>query len=376
MASRRFLARLRGRVWAFVLETDRFVRLHFLFFTCVWPLLGAASVHADSSWTDLSVLLAVMLCFHVFAFVLNDVVDLPIDRTHVDRQRDPLVRGVITPQQALAVVLLQPVLAVPLTMLLGPDWHAYAALASSFALMGTYNLFGKRCALPPAMDLIQGLGWGSLAIYAAYALGSEPNPLTWMVLAYGTGFTLFMNGIHGGLRDLANDVACGAHTTAIYLGARPSPNGADSYVPRQVAIFASAVLAGLVGLNAALMLRNDFHYGPAALTVTATVVAALNLGAIALMPKVVRPHGPVWNVAFRLQMYLVLMSLPAAFGAYASPKTLALLLLLTVISVMLLEWTPAITRWVWLIIHSAVRSASGDSLEAWIPDSENRPTRY
>ena len=121
--------------------------------------------------------------------------------------------------------------------------------------MAAYNLWGKRCPVPPLTDLVQGIAWGSLAIYAAYVLGAAPVPMTWMVAAYAVGYTLFMNGVHGGLRDLVNDVGRGARTTAIFLGARPAPDGGDPHVPKAVAVFASSVLGSLVAINAALVLR-------------------------------------------------------------------------------------------------------------------------
>jgi 4-hydroxybenzoate polyprenyltransferase len=195
------------RVGDWVLAADRFVRLHYLFFTCVWPLLGAASLGRDFTVGEISGLLAVIVCFHVYAFLLNDIMDLPIDRTHPNRQNDPLVRGVVRPSQTLLVALVQPALAVPLTMWLGGTWQAHATLAAGFLFMTVYNVWGKRCRFPPLTDAIQGLGWGSLAVYAPCALGAEPNALAWMVAAYVAVFTLLFNGVHGDLRDLANDLA-------------------------------------------------------------------------------------------------------------------------------------------------------------------------
>jgi 4-hydroxybenzoate polyprenyltransferase len=326
-------------------ELDGLVRLHFLFFTCLWPLLGAASVRRDGSWGDVLAMLAPVACFHVYAFVLNDVIDLPIDRTNPSRRRDPLVRGAISPRLALALALVQPVVAIALTMAIGGDIRTHAALLVAFVAMGVYNLWGKRCPVPPLTDVIQGVGWGVLAIYAAYAMRVEPNALTWMVFAYGVAFTLFMNGIHGGLRDLANDVACAALTTAIVLGARPGPPGGDPIVPRAVVIFAWATLLLLVALNVALMVRNDFGYSAGEWVVTSSAVAALNLGALALEPLVVRPRAHTWNLAFRLQMFLVIMSLPVGFAGFANVPTLLLLGSLMLLSLALLEWTPAVAQW-------------------------------
>ncbi len=126
--------------------------------------------------------------------------------------------------------------------------------------MGAYNLWGKRCYFPPLTDAIQGCAWGSLAIYAPLALGEAPGVLAWTVAVYVAVFTLLFNGVHGSLRDLANDFSTGARTTAIVLGARRAPDADDAYVPRALAVFASVVLAALIATSTALVLRNDFGY--------------------------------------------------------------------------------------------------------------------
>jgi 4-hydroxybenzoate polyprenyltransferase len=358
------------QAWDWVLAADRFVRLHQLFFSAVWPLLGAASVRRDLTIGQLSALLGVMLCFHIYTYVLNDVVDLPIDRTQPGRQSDPLVCGAIRPWQALLIAFVQPVLAIPLTMWIGGTLRALTTLAVGFALMGAYNLWGKRCPVPPLTDAIQGLAWGSLAVYAPQALGAEPNALTWMVAAYVAVFTLFFNGIHGSLRDLGNDLASGARTTAIFLGARPAPGNGDAYVPVAVAAYASSVLALLIGISAALMVRNDFGYGPIVWTGTTIAVGTLNLFTVMLHPKVVRPRGPAWDVEWRLQLYLVAISLPVAFAAHASVEVLFVLVLLNVIALVLFGYTPVVTRWAWLTIRSAIRPAYGKNLATGLPRTD------
>lgn len=353
MSATRSFVSVPARLWSGVLVVDRLVRVHQLFFTAVWLLLGAASVRPDLSSSELAGLLLVMLCFHVYTYVLNDVIDLPIDRTQPQRRDDPLVRGSIRPSTALLIALLQPVLAVPLTMLLGGTTQAHVTLAFGFVMMGVYNLWGKRCPFPPVTDVIQGFAWGSLAIYAPYALGARPNTLTWLVAAYVSVFALFFNGIHGSLRDLGNDFARGARTTAIFLGARPASGDGDAYVPRAVVVFASLVLAALVGMVGLVMARNDFRYSRGAWVATTVAVAGLSLFAVVLHPRVIRPRGPAWDVAWRLQLYIVAISLPIAFAAYAIDVALVLLSL-NLLALSLFGCSAAVARWAWLAVQSAV----------------------
>lgn len=359
MAFRRFAAAAVRHGWHWVLAADRLVRLHLAFFTATWMLLGAASVSRSLSATELMLLLATALCFHVYAYVLNDVVDLQIDRTQPTRQRDMLVSGVVTPRQGLLIALLQPLLTLPLTASLDGTLASHLTIGAGFVLMGAYNVWGKRCPFPPLMDAIQGLAWGSLALYAALALGTTPAPLTWIVAAYATLFTVFINGIHGGLRDLANDLASGARTTAIFLGARPAAAVGERLLPATLSSYAWWVLVALVLLNAVLMVRNDFNYGVAAWIAITSVVAAINVWAILLQPRVLRPSGSDDDIAWRLQMYIMLSALPIAFSAHASSGILAVLLLLNALALLLFDTTERVSRWAWSAMKS-VRDRSRD----------------
>jgi 4-hydroxybenzoate polyprenyltransferase len=343
------------RAWAWVQSADRFIRLHFLSFSFVWPLMGAASVSPDLTAGQALVLLGVALCFNGFAMVLNDIVDLPADRTDPRRQDDPLVRGVVHWRQALLFVLAQPVLTIPLTIGLGGGWRAQATLLIGFAAMAAYDLWGKRCRLPQITDAIQGVAWASLAVYAAQAVGGQANPLTWLVAGYAVGFTLVFNGVHGPLRDLRNDYAHDARTTAIHLGVRPGKSAtADPLIPALFVAYAWLLLFALLAIQVAVLARNDFGYGLLTWTVTAILAAIWNAAIVALYPTVVRPRGEVWQTAFRLHLYLLTMSLPLTFIAQGSRWFSIALLSLTAFSVSLFDATPRIASWVWHNVRSAL----------------------
>src|SRR5690606_28046969 len=190
-------------------------------------------------------LVAVAMLFHVYAYLLNDVVDLDVDRREPQRAAFPLVRGAWTPAAALAIAAVQPPVAFLVTVLLGGDAAAFAMLAIAFAAMTAYNLWGERCAFPPLMDLVQAVGWASLLLFGAALAGTVGAPMAraapvWAASVWGatavTAYVLLVNGVHGGLRDLANDAACGARTTAMLLGARISAGVLR--IPRALIVYA------------------------------------------------------------------------------------------------------------------------------------------
>ncbi|HKV12078.1 MAG TPA: UbiA family prenyltransferase [Thermoanaerobaculia bacterium] len=341
-----------------LLVVDRVVRLRLLLFSGLLPLLGAATVRRDLSAGQIAALLGVSLCFHVYSYVLNDVIDLPIDRTQPLRQEDLLVRGAIRPWQALLLALAGIPLSIPLTLGLGGSGRALATLALGFALMAIYNLWGKRCAVPPVTDAVQGLAWGSLVLYAALALGGEPNRLTWIVVAYCIGLILLINGFHGPLRDLDNDLASGARTTAIFLGVRPSPGGAVR-VPWVVPVFAYAIQASLVALDLVPLLRNDLGYGPATRIAMLGIVGALDLAALLLLSPALAPERPEWQMAWRLQLFLVVVTLPVLFVPYVSAPIRYALLLLVAITLLLLRLTYTIAGLLVRRVRSALRLRGG-----------------
>ncbi|PYR47651.1 MAG: hypothetical protein DMF89_18045 [Acidobacteria bacterium] len=153
----RNMARAARRAWNWILATDRIIRLYLLFFTASCVLFGASSIPHDITIGQLSALLGVTLCFHVYTYTLNDVIDLSIDRVNPARRQDLLVRGVLTPRQVLLIAFIQPLLTIPLTASLGVGAAAYVTLGAAFALMGAYNVWGKRCPFPPLTDAIQGM---------------------------------------------------------------------------------------------------------------------------------------------------------------------------------------------------------------------------
>ena len=253
-ALRRFVLR--------VIDLDRFLRLAYFGFPALTVLLGAAFVALDrrpgavetdfpsctlelstgialclSKW-DIGGLLTAALAFQIFAYVFNDVRDLEVDRSQAKRQKDPLVRGTIEREVALAIALVQVPAAFLVAFLLNGGRHrdfaaalpSYAVLAGGFALMFVYNVFGKRCKVPPLTDALQALAWGSLALFGALVVDPHHESknwiLVWTLFAFGAGFILLISGIDGGLRDLANDLAHGCRTTAIWLGARVDASGA------------------------------------------------------------------------------------------------------------------------------------------------------
>ena len=303
-----------------------FIRFTYLGFTTVMVLLGAASATLPHGNIPVPALLAVATGFHAFAYVMNDVIDLPLDRETPSRAMFPLVRGTVQPSQALTFALAMIPLTVGITALQGGTYRSYVALAVAFAMLAVYNLWGKRNPFPPLTDLAQGLGWGALAYYGATLAAGQPSGLTAVVVAFTVLATVTINGVHGDLRDLDNDLRCGMNTTAILLGARPLESG-GVVLTRRFVLYAAALQAALIAVALLPLLLNWFGYGPVQWGVATGGTVALNLAACLLLAvayKHVRERR-VMIAAGMLNIPTWFGSPIVAFSLYAGPGVLALL---------------------------------------------------
>lgn len=286
-----------------LLAADRLVRLHFMVFTAQLVTFGLAAATFEGrptpAWPALAGIFAVGLAFHVFAYVFNDVIDLPVDRSQPLRAGDPLVKGDISLSQALTLALMMIPLAAILSAALGADWRAQGILLASFAAMAVYDLWGKRCFCPLLTDLSQSLGWGGLSLWAAMLVGGELKATAWLAFGFGVGYILLINGVHGGLRDLANDLRTGSRTTAIFFGARPSAGGAR--MTTGLRLFALTAQLLLVGLGLASLSLLPVPWWVAGLVVVAEAASFV------FLLRVLDTRSPTWQDDFRIHLILVLM---------------------------------------------------------------------
>lgn len=273
----------RRRTGHFLWDAGAFIRFSTLGVSILMALLGAvsaAAVHDGHTAVTGHYIAAVSLgaiAFHNFAYVLNDIVDLPLDRTDPRRDRFPLVRGIISPRQALLFVLLQILIAFAITFWLDGRASAYLALAAAFFFMAIYDVWGKRCFLPPLTDLAQGIGWGVMALWAAALVPGALTGLSWILFSYLVLFIVLINGLHGSFRDLANDYKNGVRSTAIFLGVRPQ--GEEGLIiPRRVRRYAAVLQAALIGIAYLPFLGGMLAYPPGRSLLT---ILALSLATFA-----------------------------------------------------------------------------------------------
>jgi 4-hydroxybenzoate polyprenyltransferase len=326
-------------------DVARLLRSSALGGTLVLPVAGAATGRAPLSPGQLVGLLAVGTCFHVYAYVLNDVVDLPIDRTEPRRAYFPLITGLISPRAALVLALTPLPVAVALTLALAPAGSPTAWLAAAVLGMAVYDLWGKRCPLPPATDVVQGLAWGALVGYGAAVVG-RVGPATLLVCGFVVVLIVLANGVHGSLRDLANDRACGVRSTALLFGAAPAPGG-GLVVPPALVVYAVALELLLLALVAGVLGYDLLMLTATETLVTGTAVAALSAASLLLLLLAVRSLRSPEGVRYAGYLHLaVTLALPLVLvAARLDPPALALLVAVYAVPLALHRWTPSALQW-------------------------------
>ena len=290
------------------LDVAQFIRFPALAFTLILPLLGAASVSSELPPRQLVTLLLVALMFHTFAYVLNDVIDLPIDRTHPMRQDEPLVRGMIRPQQALFIVVVQIPLAFVVTYWSGGSLLAYGALAGAFVLLAVYDLFSKRTAFPPLIDLAQALGWGFLVLFGVGVVADQLKEMALAPVLFAIFYVMIVNSLHS-MKDIPNDVIYQAHTTPTFFGVRQTTAGA--YIPRSFKGYLF-VWQGLLCCAILLpLIANWFEYSIKIWAITLSITGVVCLGTSLLLVVIFRfLHAPYKALALGGLYYLFALMLP------------------------------------------------------------------
>jgi 4-hydroxybenzoate polyprenyltransferase len=233
----------------------RLTRVFSLGASVVYLLAGTATASAPPA---LAWPLVAGVLLHVWSHVSNDVMDLPLDLTDPRRAPDPLVRGTVGAATALLVALA----ALPPAFAVAPP-EATWPLVAAVVLVGAYNLGGKSARVPFVADLVQGAGTAALVVAGA---AGHATRATLAAAAFAMAYDAMVNGVHGAVRDVANDRARGATTTAVLLGARV--DGGTVTVPRALAAYGAALH---LACGAALL---ALPRGPLAAAVTAGLYAA------------------------------------------------------------------------------------------------------
>ncbi|MEA2053983.1 MAG: UbiA prenyltransferase family protein [Candidatus Thermoplasmatota archaeon] len=187
--------------------------------TGISPVMGAISM-GESHLLPLFLLFLVGFFGHVYGFVVNDILDLKVDKLSAELGDRPLVSGKISGRGAWIFAITSMVLSFIIAAFLSFHYYsffpAFPILVLSALSITIYDLISKKY---PAMDVFVGAGIFLLILYGASSIGNLTK-LAWIVCGLGTIQVLFMQFIAGGLKDAENDYMAKANTLAIKMGVR------------------------------------------------------------------------------------------------------------------------------------------------------------
>ncbi|WHZ13626.1 MAG: hypothetical protein OJF52_000459 [Nitrospira sp.] len=329
----------------FLSDAYLFIRFPVLNFSIMLPLLGAITVSPALDHTQILGLIGVAVNVHCFAYVMNDIIDLQVDRSEPLRQEYPLVRGAIQPAYAFAFSLVQIPVAFLFTASLGGAAASFSILFGVFICAAVYNLRGKRGLYPPLFDAVLGLACSAFVLYGALMMHRTPTALTGALSALVFVLAVMINGVHGAVRDLGNDFAMGARTTAVFLGSSPVDGGGVK-ISRSLLIYAFLLQAAIITICLIALIYNLFEYGALAWLITMSTAVIYAMLSLWLLWLSFQSAHDKWNMIMFGMLHLVLsLGFLLAFFAFHMTWGVLLALLTAYLVPVLTMWARYGLKW-------------------------------
>jgi 4-hydroxybenzoate polyprenyltransferase len=196
-------------------------RLFNMGLTAVAPVLGALSMWniGTLSLLKLFILFLIGVLAHIYGFVINDVIDIKVDKLSKELSARPLVRGSITRGRAAVFAISCMVVSFILSFVFFSDLLSFLLLFGillvAYFFATIYDVASKRY---PGMDVFVTGAIFFLILFGASTIGT-PTLLAYIVALIGCIQVLFMNMINGAIKDIDHDKQGSANTIAIRLGA-------------------------------------------------------------------------------------------------------------------------------------------------------------
>ena len=200
-------------------------RLFNMGLTGVAPVLGALAMWGvgESSLPSLFILFCIGCLSHSYGFVLNDIMDIKLDKLSKELVARPLVSGLINRRRALWFAIACMVVSFILSFYFFQELITFLPVISililAYVLATVYDVGSKKY---PGMDFFVSSAVFFLIIFGAATVSYDrlfTTPLAWIVAFIGGIQVLFMNMINGAIKDIDHDAKGMANTLAIKLGA-------------------------------------------------------------------------------------------------------------------------------------------------------------
>jgi len=178
----------------------------------------------------------------IYGFVLNDFVDVELDKLVKELHGKPLVGGDIPRKNAITISVFCIFFAFLFIFILWYgkifDGYKFVALLCIFfaGILGTiYNLYGKKIV---GSDFFVAISMALVVLFGSLSFG-KPTIITWAFFLLVFNQTLHMNAVEGGIKDADHDFIIGVKNIALSSGVKV--DGEKIFIPNHFKAFGLAI---------------------------------------------------------------------------------------------------------------------------------------
>ena len=222
------------------------------------PVIGALTVNPNIDFFILSILFIIGSLAAIYGFVLNDYVDIEVDKLSLELKERPLVSGKISQKKAIGICIFCVISEFLFIFILfyGKliEGHIFAAAISisiAWFLASIYNFHSKDFI---GSDILVALSVSLVFLFGSLSIG-EPTLLIWIIFILTFNNLLHMNAIDGGIKDAEHDKKFGVKNIALKLGV--SVNDKNIIIPKKF----KAISFGIRIFSSSLLLIPFILYG-------------------------------------------------------------------------------------------------------------------
>ncbi len=199
----------------------------------------------------------------IFGFVLNDFIDVEVDKKSKELKDRPLVSGSISKQAALWVCFTMIMLTFLTFFILfyGKEisnlrFISVICILIAWLLGSIYDVYGKKIF---ASDILVALSVAFIFLIGAYSLNEEPTLFTWIIFALTFNNLFHMNAIEGGIKDADHDVLMNVNNIALRSGVSVKQN--KLFIPLSFKVLGMSVrISSIILLFLPFIVFNQPYY--------------------------------------------------------------------------------------------------------------------
>ena len=199
----------------------KFLRIPGLGGLAIPPVIGALTVNPNIDLFYLILLFLIGSLAAIYGFVLNDYVDIEVDKLSNELKGRPLVSGEISQKKAVGICIFCVFFAFLLIFILfygkvieGYIFAAVISISLALILGSIYDFHSKDFI---GSDFLVAISVSLVFLFGALSIG-EPTLFTWIIFILTFNNLLHMNAIEGGIKDAEHDKKYGVKNIALKSG--------------------------------------------------------------------------------------------------------------------------------------------------------------